>query len=172
MPHLRSHGPPPPVKESSSQLGQGPQVTSSSSSRFPNFDSTPLPTPPPTPPPSPNHSPKTSPKVSPPDSPTSSTSSNLENLESMANPRQTVHQQATQNFTGLPSPITVPPIVNENSWQIPSYAMQAITNTIQFHGRDDEDAPAHINRFSRILATFSLHGAPNDATYLQLSRFH
>ena len=89
----------------------------------------------------------------------------------MANPRQTVHQQATQNFTGLASPITVPPIVNENSWQIPSYAMQAITNTIQFHGRDDEDAPAHINRFSRMLATFSLHRAPNDATYLQLFPF-
>ncbi|XP_035834233.1 uncharacterized protein LOC118482713 [Helianthus annuus] len=89
----------------------------------------------------------------------------------MANPRQTVHQQATQNFTGLASPITVPPIVNDNSWQIPSYAMQAITNTIQFHGRDDEDAPTHINRFSRMLATFSLHGAPNDATYLQLFPF-
>ncbi|KAJ0668862.1 putative retrotransposon gag domain-containing protein [Helianthus annuus] len=89
----------------------------------------------------------------------------------MANNRQTVHQQATQNFTGLASPITVPPIVNENSWQIPSYAMQAITNTIQFHGRDDEDAPTHINRFSRMLATFSLHGAPNDATYLQLFPF-
>ncbi|XP_021989152.1 uncharacterized protein LOC110885749 [Helianthus annuus] len=171
MPHLRSHGPPPPVKQSSSQLGQGPQVASSSSTRFPNFDSTPLPTPPPTPPPSPNRSPKTSPKVSPPDSPTSSTSSNPENLEPMANPRKTVHQQATQNFTGLASPITVPPIVNDNSWQIPSYAMQAITNTIQFHGRDDEDALAHINRFSRMLATFSLHGAPNDATYLQLFPF-
>ncbi|XP_022042402.1 uncharacterized protein LOC110945073 [Helianthus annuus] len=89
----------------------------------------------------------------------------------MANPRQTVHQQATQNFTGLASPITVPPIVNENSWQIPSSAMQAITNSIQFHGRDDEDAPAHINRFSRMLATFSLSGAPNDATYLQLFPF-
>ncbi|KAJ0588665.1 hypothetical protein HanIR_Chr04g0177301 [Helianthus annuus] len=49
--------------------------------------------------------------------------------------------------------------------------MQAITNTIQFHGRDDEDAPAHINRFSRMLATFSLHGAPNDSTYLQLFPF-
>ncbi|XP_021985079.1 uncharacterized protein LOC110880984 [Helianthus annuus] len=89
----------------------------------------------------------------------------------MANARQTVHQQATQGFTGLASPITVPPIVSENSWQIPSYAMQAITNSIQFHGREDEDAPAHINRFSRILATFSLHGAPNDATYLQLFPF-
>ncbi|XP_022026134.2 uncharacterized protein LOC110926739 [Helianthus annuus] len=49
--------------------------------------------------------------------------------------------------------------------------MQAITNNIQFHGREDEDAPAHINRFSHILATFSLHGAPNDATYLQLLQF-
>ncbi|XP_022035144.1 uncharacterized protein LOC110937011 [Helianthus annuus] len=57
----------------------------------------------------------------------------------MANARQTVHQQATQGFTGLASPITVPPIVSENSWQIPSYAI--------------------------------LHGAPNDATYLQLFPF-
>ncbi|XP_022003135.1 uncharacterized protein LOC110900558 [Helianthus annuus] len=89
----------------------------------------------------------------------------------MANARQTVHQEATQNFTGLASPITIPPIVNDHSWQIPSYAMQAITNSIQFHGRDDEDAPAHINRFSRMLATFSLQGAPNDATYLQLFPF-
>ncbi|XP_022033007.1 uncharacterized protein LOC110934126 [Helianthus annuus] len=167
MPHLRSHGPPPkpPVTESSlsSRLGQGPQVSISSTSQFPNFNSTPLPTPP--------QSPKTSPNISPPDSPTFSTSSIPENLEEMANPRQTVHQQATQNFTGLASPITVPPIVNDNSWQIPSYAMEAITNSIQFHGREDEDAPAHINRFSRILATFSLQGAPNDVTYLQLFPF-
>ncbi|XP_021996235.1 uncharacterized protein LOC110893433 [Helianthus annuus] len=49
--------------------------------------------------------------------------------------------------------------------------MQAITNTIQFHGGEDEDAPAHINRFSRMLSTFSLHGAPNDTTYLQLFPF-
>jgi len=154
MPHLRLHGPPPkpPVKESSSQGGQGPQVSTSS----------PLPTP--------NHSPQVSPPDSPPCSPTSRNQDHI-NLEPMADRRQTVHQQATHGFTGLASPITVPPIVNENSWQIPSYAMQAITNNIQFHGREDEDAPAHVNRFSRILATFRLQGASIDAIYLQLFPF-
>ncbi|KAI3732622.1 hypothetical protein L1987_63829 [Smallanthus sonchifolius] len=85
--------------------------------------------------------------------------------------RQTVHQQSTLGFTGVNSPITIPPIANENSWQIPSYIMTAISNTCQFHGRDDEDAPAHIARLTRILGTFQLQGATNDAIFLQLFPF-
>ncbi|KAI3816628.1 hypothetical protein L1987_16331 [Smallanthus sonchifolius] len=85
--------------------------------------------------------------------------------------RQTVHQQSTLGFTGVNSPITIPPIANENLWQIPSYIMTAISNTCQFHGRDDEDAPAHIARLTRILGTFQLQGTTNDAIFLQLFPF-
>ncbi|KAI3815938.1 hypothetical protein L1987_15622 [Smallanthus sonchifolius] len=49
--------------------------------------------------------------------------------------------------------------------------MSAISNTCQFHGRDDEDAPAHIARLTRILGTFQLQGATNDAIFLQIFPF-
>ena len=49
--------------------------------------------------------------------------------------------------------------------------MTAITNSCQFHGRDDEDAPAHINRLTRICSTFQLEGAVNDARFIQLFPF-
>ena len=85
--------------------------------------------------------------------------------------RRTVHQQSTQGFTGVNSPITIPAINNDVSWQIPSYIMTAINNTCQFHGRDDEDAPAHIARLTRIIATFKLQGANDDAKFLHLFPF-
>ncbi|KAD6796323.1 hypothetical protein E3N88_07219 [Mikania micrantha] len=84
--------------------------------------------------------------------------------------RCTVHQQATAGFTGLNNPITVPNITNENLWQIPSYIMTAINNS-QFNGRDDEDAPAHLARLTRICGIFNLQGATEDAIFLQLFPF-
>ena len=87
----------------------------------------------------------------------------------MAN--RTVYQQATTGFTGATSPITLPNIANDRSWQIPSYIMTAITNSCQFHGRDDEDAPAHINRITCLCSTFSIEGVNLDARYLQVFPF-
>ncbi|XP_022007197.1 uncharacterized protein LOC110906359 [Helianthus annuus] len=87
----------------------------------------------------------------------------------MANP--TVYEQATTGFTGANSPITLPNIPNDRSWQIPSYIMTAITNSCQFHGRDDEDAPAHINRITRLCSTFSIEGVNLDARFLQILPF-
>jgi len=81
---------------------------------------------------------------------------------------RTVYQQATEGFTGNPSSITIPTITNQNSWQMPAYIMTAITTSCQFNGRDDEDAPAHIARLTRILKTFNLQGASEDAIFLQL----
>ncbi|XP_022040215.1 uncharacterized protein LOC110942760 [Helianthus annuus] len=49
--------------------------------------------------------------------------------------------------------------------------MTAITNSCQFHGRDDEDAPAHINRLTRLCSTFSIEGVNLDARYLQVFPF-
>ncbi|XP_021975523.1 uncharacterized protein LOC110870652 [Helianthus annuus] len=85
--------------------------------------------------------------------------------------RRTVYDQATTGFAGGNSPITLPEIPNDRSWQIPSYIMTAITNSCQFHGRDDEDAPAHINRITRLCSTFSIEGVNLDARYLQVFLF-
>ncbi|KAK1411409.1 hypothetical protein QVD17_37958 [Tagetes erecta] len=41
----------------------------------------------------------------------------------------------------------------------------------QFHGRDDEDAPAHLSRLARIVSNFKLQGASVDAIYLHLFPF-
>ncbi|XP_035840284.1 uncharacterized protein LOC118487498 [Helianthus annuus] len=85
--------------------------------------------------------------------------------------RRTVYDQATIGFAGGNSPITLPEIPNDRSWQIPSYIMTTITNSCQFHGRDDEDAPAHINRITRLCSTFSIEGVNLDARYLQVFPF-
>ncbi|XP_022007629.1 uncharacterized protein LOC110906870 [Helianthus annuus] len=87
----------------------------------------------------------------------------------MAN--RTVYEQATTGFTGATSPITLPNIANDWSWQIPSYIITAITNLCQFHGRDDKDAPAHINRITRLCSTVSIEGVNLDARYLQVLPF-
>ncbi|XP_022040977.1 uncharacterized protein LOC110943543 [Helianthus annuus] len=83
----------------------------------------------------------------------------------MAN--RTVYEQATTGFTGANLPITLPHIANDRSWQIPSYIMTAITNSCQFHNRDDEDTPAYINQITRLCSTFSIEGVNLDARYLQ-----
>ncbi|XP_021995810.1 uncharacterized protein LOC110892990 [Helianthus annuus] len=85
--------------------------------------------------------------------------------------RRTVYDQATTGFAGGNSLITLPNIPNDRSWQIPSYIMTAITNSCQFHGRDDEDAPAHINRITHLCSTFSIEGVNLDARYLQVFPF-
>ena len=56
--------------------------------------------------------PQSSPHPSPP-------SSSPRDQPAMAD-RRTIHQQSTQGFTGVNSPITVPPINNDHSWQIHS----------------------------------------------------
>ena len=144
MPHLRSQGPPPTDSFARTEFEHEVSTSSSSS---PISDSTPHSIPP-TPPPIPLYT--TRPQ--------------------MANPR-TIHQQSTEGFTGVNSPINCPPIDNANSWQIPSYIMTAITTSCQFNGRDDEDAPAHIARLTRICGTFRLQGANEDAIFLQLFPF-
>ncbi|XP_035844616.1 uncharacterized protein LOC118491185 [Helianthus annuus] len=83
---------------------------------------------------------------------------------------QTVHQRSTSGFTAN-SPITIPEITNDKSWKIPSYIMTAINNSCQFHGRDDEDALAHINRLTRLCSTFGIEGVNLDARFLQVFPF-
>ncbi|XP_076936154.1 uncharacterized protein LOC143603144 [Bidens hawaiensis] len=107
---------------------------------------------------------KSSPHSSPPSSP-----GTIPDIQMADN--RTVYQQAFEGFTGDHSPIITLVIDNPNSWQIPSYV---ITNLIQsnlFHGCDDEDAPAHINRLTRALRTFNLQGANEDAIFLHLFPF-
>ncbi|KAI3742266.1 hypothetical protein L1987_59946 [Smallanthus sonchifolius] len=60
-----------------------------------------------------------------------------------ANPpaRRTIHQRACDSFTGARSSITRPAQSNTNTWQIPSHVMNTISNSTQFHGLEDEDAP-------------------------------
>ncbi|XP_022031179.1 uncharacterized protein LOC110932126 [Helianthus annuus] len=101
----------------------------------------------------------------------SSSSSSPPNSPPPAMANRTVYEQATTGFTGATLPITLPNIANDRSWQIPSYIMTAITNSCQFHGRDDEDAPAHINRITRLCSTFSIEGVNLDARYLQVFPF-
>ncbi|XP_035834059.1 uncharacterized protein LOC110881090 [Helianthus annuus] len=45
------------------------------------------------------------------------------------------------------------------------------TSSSQFHGHDDEDAPAHINRLTRLCSTFGIEGVNLDARYLQVFPF-
>ncbi|KAJ0870421.1 putative retrotransposon gag domain, aspartic peptidase domain superfamily [Helianthus annuus] len=154
MPHTRSQGPPPlPLALRSSFSSSTSEVRASSSTSFsqstPFFDLTPKSSPHNSPPP-------TRPPSPPP-------------VAHMA--RRTVYDQATTGFAGGNSPITLPEIPNDRSWQIPSYIMTAITNSCQFHGRDDEDAPAHINRITRLCSTFSIEGVNLDARYLQVFPF-
>ncbi|KAJ0759149.1 putative nucleotidyltransferase, Ribonuclease H [Helianthus annuus] len=160
MPHTRSQGPVKPPIDKSSVSTPIPQVrkppTSSSAlsdstlpSKLPNFDFTPKS--------SPHNSPPPSRHPSPPP------------VHQMAE-NQTVHQRSTAGFTAN-SPITLPEITNDKSWQIPSYIMTAINNSCQFHGRDDEDAPAHINRLTRLCSTFGIEGVNLDARYLQVFPF-
>ncbi|KAD6119860.1 hypothetical protein E3N88_11131 [Mikania micrantha] len=145
MPHLRSHGPPPelslPSRSDSRDFSEGStSEVSASTPIFADFS---------------EHTSSSSTHSSP----------RFHFVPPMA-ARRTVHQQATAGFTGLNNPITMPNITNENSWQIPSYIMTAINNS-QFNGRDDEDAPAHLARLTRICGTFKLQGATNDAIFLQ-----
>ncbi|XP_022003684.1 uncharacterized protein LOC110901146 [Helianthus annuus] len=154
MPHTRSQGPPPlPFTLKSSFSSSASEVgasSSTSSSHFtPAFDFTP------------KSSPHNSPPLTRPSSPPP--------VAQMA--RRTVYDQATTGFASGNSPITLPNIPNDRSWQIPSYIMTAITNSCQFHGRDDEDAPAHINRITRLCSTFSIEGVNIDARYLQVFPF-
>ncbi|XP_021991969.1 uncharacterized protein LOC110888769 [Helianthus annuus] len=154
MPHTRSQGPPPlpfTLKSSFSSSTSEVRASSSTSSSHstPAFDFTPKSSPHNSPPP-------TRPPSPPP-------------VVHMA--RRTVYDQATTGFAGGNSPITLPEISNDRSWQIPSYTMTAITNSCQFHGRDDEDAPAHINRITRLCSTFSIEGVNLDARYLQVFPF-
>ncbi|XP_076956840.1 uncharacterized protein LOC143632147 [Bidens hawaiensis] len=84
----------------------------------------------------------------------------------MAENNRTVYQQAFEGFHGDHSPIVAPDINNPNSWKIPSYVMNNITQHHQFHGREDEDAPVHIHRLTRVFKMFNLQGANEDATFL------
>ncbi|KAD3639954.1 hypothetical protein E3N88_29177 [Mikania micrantha] len=151
MPHLRSHGPPPelclPSRSDSRDFSEGSTSEVSASTPISADFS--------------EHTPSSS----------SSTHSSprFHFVPPMA-ARRTVHQQATAGFTGLNNPIAPPPIPNENSWQIPSYIMTAVNNA-QFSGRDDEDAPAHLARLTRICGTFNLQGATEDAIFMHLFPF-
>ncbi|XP_076952077.1 uncharacterized protein LOC143625691 [Bidens hawaiensis] len=89
----------------------------------------------------------------------------------MAENNRTMYQQGFEGFHGDHSPIVAPEIDNPNSWQIPSYVMTNITQHHQFHGREDEDAPAHINRLTRVFKTFNLQGANEDVIFLHLILF-
>ncbi|XP_076893996.1 uncharacterized protein LOC143546162 [Bidens hawaiensis] len=89
----------------------------------------------------------------------------------MAENNCTVYQQAFERFHGDHSPIITPEIDNPNTWQIPSYIMANITQQHKFHGREDEDARAHINRLTRVFKTFNLQGANEDAIFLHLFPF-
>ncbi|KAD6795094.1 hypothetical protein E3N88_05990 [Mikania micrantha] len=153
MPHLRSHGPPPelslPSRSDSRDFSEGSTSEVSISTPI-SVDLS-------------EHTPSSS-------STSSTHSSPRVPFDPQMAARRTVHQQATAGFTGLNNPILLPPIPNENSWQIPSYIMNAINNA-QFSGRDDEDAPAHLAKLTRICGTFNLQGATNDAIFLQLFPF-
>ncbi|KAI3786425.1 hypothetical protein L1987_40092 [Smallanthus sonchifolius] len=159
MPRTRSQGLPPKRPTDKSSFSSS-SIKVSTSSFLPTSDSTSQ-----SKPQAFDYTPKSSSHNPPPPSRTPSP----EPIAQMAN--RTVYQQATIGFTGEASPITLPNITNDKSWQIPSYIRTAITNSCQFHGRDDEDAPAHITRITRLCSTFSIEGVNLDARYLQVFPF-
>ena len=85
-------------------------------------------------------------------------------------PRRTVHDLASEGVFGARSAITRPGVTNAN-WQIPSQVMSTITNSTQFHGLEDEDAPGHLSLFVRICDTFRINGVTDEAIYLRLFPF-
>ncbi|KAI3808176.1 hypothetical protein L1987_24122 [Smallanthus sonchifolius] len=84
---------------------------------------------------------------------------------------RTVHQRANEGVTSARSSITNPTIPNTNTWQIPSHFMSTITHATQFHGLEDEDAPGHLSRFTRMCDTFNITGVSKDAINLRLFPF-
>ncbi|XP_076957920.1 uncharacterized protein LOC143633513 [Bidens hawaiensis] len=89
----------------------------------------------------------------------------------MAENNRAVYQQAFEWFHGDHSPVVALDINNPNSWKIPSYVMNNITNHHQFHGCENEDASAHINRLTHVFKTFNLQGAKQDEIFLHLFPF-
>ena len=85
--------------------------------------------------------------------------------------RRTVHQRASDGVIGARSSILRPNVGANRSWQIPSHVMSTITNSTQFHGLDDEDAPGHLSKFVRICDTFRIDGVTDEAIYLRLFPF-
>ncbi|KAI3744489.1 hypothetical protein L1987_57571 [Smallanthus sonchifolius] len=85
--------------------------------------------------------------------------------------RRTVHQRACDCFTGSRSSITRPNLPNTNTWQIPSHVMNTISNSTQFHGLEDEDAPGHLSLFVRICDTFRITSASDDTILLRFFPF-
>ncbi|KAK9057912.1 hypothetical protein SSX86_022751 [Deinandra increscens subsp. villosa] len=85
--------------------------------------------------------------------------------------RRTVHEQASAGVTEARFAIAQPAIANTANWQVPSHVINTLTHSIQFHGREDEDAPTHISRFIRICNTFGLTGVANEIIYLRLFPF-
>ncbi|XP_076907525.1 uncharacterized protein LOC143564004 [Bidens hawaiensis] len=49
--------------------------------------------------------------------------------------------------------------------------MNSITNSAQFYGLDDEDAPGHLSRFVRICETFNINNISSDVIHLKLFPF-
>ena len=98
----------------------------------------------------------------------------LDSALEMAEPppvRRTVHQRASSGVTGARSSISRPTVQANQTWQIPSHVMSTITNSTQFHGLDEEDAPGHLSRFVRICDTFRVNGVSEEAIYLRLFPF-
>jgi hypothetical protein len=80
-------------------------------------------------------------------------------------PRRTIHEMANDGLAGARFPYARPAMPNGNNWQIPSHVINSITNSTQFNGLDDEDAPEHLSRFTRIT------GVTPEAIYLCLFPF-
>ncbi|XP_076926454.1 uncharacterized protein LOC143589624 [Bidens hawaiensis] len=65
-------------------------------------------------------------------------------------------------------------VVQNFSWEDQMAALNLsdqVANFAKFHGREDEDAPAHINHLTRVFKTFNLQGANRDAIFLHLFPF-
>ncbi|XP_076891654.1 uncharacterized protein LOC143543151 [Bidens hawaiensis] len=58
-----------------------------------------------------------------------------------------------------------------NKWQIPTNVMNSITNSSPFHRLEDEDAPGHLNKFTRNCDTFHIANATRASIYLHLFPF-
>ncbi|XP_076945505.1 uncharacterized protein LOC143616596 [Bidens hawaiensis] len=72
---------------------------------------------------------------------------------------------------GRRSAITRPVMPDANNWQIPTNVMNSITNSAPFHGLEDEDAPGHLNKFTRICDTFNIANVTRASIYLHLFPF-